>query len=171
MDKTLHIKEHMPLRQTSVHFTPEVYAWLRTEANLHHVSMSKLVNDAVAAQRALRRQGAGYDGTNGAGALLERTTAEVAATLDRQAAEIAALREQLGQALVMLDRAFYAYLLHTPTVAEAAQPQARAEALRRYEKWVTEVRALGAPRKQEPQHGRTVAAPATPGAPERKAST
>ena len=159
MDKTLHIKEHIPLRQTSVHFTPEVYAWLRTEANLHHVSMSKLVNDAVAAHRALRRQGAGYDGTNGAGAVLERTTAE-----------IAALREQLGQALAMLDRAFYAYLLHTPTVAEAAQPQARAEALRRYEKWVTEVRALGAPRKQELQHGRTVAAPATPGTPERKAS-
>jgi hypothetical protein len=179
MDKQLHLTAHIPL---TVRLIPELYQWIRSEAALHHVTLAKVVSDHLSAQRDLRRQLASSLEVHPDGAgplihvLLERTKMELARTLDAQTAEIAAVRkqlsrvlEQLHQALVMLDRAFYAYLLHTPTVNEADQSRARAEALRRYEKWIADVRAQTfAPRpqpQQEDGHGHPFPAPAAAGAP------
>jgi hypothetical protein len=175
--KRIHLTDHLPLVRISASFTPELYDWVRSEASLHRVSVSKLVHDLVAAQRDLRRQLAtGVGDANGEGepgppvlhVLLERTKEEIGRSIDAQAAEVAALREHVSLAVAMLDRAYYAYLLHTPPVPEPEQPRARSEAQRRYEKWTAEVRALAPPRPGRSTHGRPNAAPTAAGAPDRE---
>ena len=150
MEHVIHLKDHF-LRQTSVHLSQDLYDWLRSEANIQHVSLSKVVNDLLAAQRDLRRQLASSLEVNtntDTGStpiihvLLERAKADIARSLDRQIAEVIAVRTQLQQALIMLDRAMYAYLLHTPVVPETQRTQALADAQRRYERWIEDVRAL-----------------------------
>jgi hypothetical protein len=178
VDKRLHLKAYQPMRQTSIHFPQELYEWLRQEASLRHVTLSKVVNDAVTAQRTLRRQLASSlevtpNADDGAPqvihVLLERVKEELARTIDAQTAEIAALRDMIHVVQAMLDRSYFGYLLHTPPVHEAGQSQARTEAVRRYEKWIAEVRTLMPAPRRESKHGKPLTTPAATGASDRKA--
>jgi hypothetical protein len=157
----------------AISFAPELADFVYEEAARLHVTKSKVVNDLVAAQLDLRKQMAAVEIKNEGGThlihdLVERAKAEISRSIDTQAAETTALRGQVMTACAMIDRAFYAYLLHTPTVPEEQQAIAREEAQRRYQKWINEVQAQ-APPKREEGHGRIHPTATTPRTPDRKA--
>ena len=142
---------------------PELARWIDDEARTLRVTKTKFVSDCLRTHQTIQQQLAesvvlGPAEPNGKGphmvqVLLTRLKEELAQSIDGQTAEVQKLRGQVQLMQTMLDRAYYGFLLHTEPVPEEQRPYRKAEAQRRYERWLDEVRSgTDAPTAPHPRH-------------------
>jgi hypothetical protein len=142
---------------------PELAKWITDEARTLRVTKTKFVCDCLRSHQTIQQQLAesvvlGPAEVNGKGphlvhVLLTRLKEELAQSIDGQSAAVQHLTRHLQVLQTMLDRAYYGFLLHTEPVPEEKRPHRKAEAQRRYERWVEEVtNATHAPTAPRPRH-------------------
>jgi len=148
-EKKVHLTWKVPAVRRTICLDSEVDTWVHQVATDTRKSVSKVISDLLHAQRTIRQELAAiaeaareHETGHIAHVLLERHTHTISRSVDTQTREITALRGQIETLTAMLDRAFFAYLLHTPVVPEPNRAEAGTAATRRYEKWQAEVTDL-----------------------------